>query len=124
MSDSQLAWHHLARDKPACPWHDNEMHTYIQAHVETHTDIHTHAISPSLLRYKEMCGYREAQYLYSSVHQIPVETTGTQQDPLFMLETRVGKEIHWKLNETQLAAGEGAGPIFGTDFYLKCSAGN
>jgi len=74
--DSQLAWHHLARDKPVCPWHDNETHTHAQTDVKTYRYQHT--MSYSLLRYKEKRRYREAWTLKPScVGQIPVKRGST-----------------------------------------------
>lgn len=130
MSDSQLAWHHLARDKPACPWHDNETHTHIHTQRRKHTQIQTHTISPSLLRYKEKCSQREARQLKRVVfirsrwkEAVPGYKTETQQDPLFILDTRVGirntEELEW---DSAGGCGGSWTNIWEKAFYLKCSA--
>lgn len=98
MSDSQLAWHHLAQ---ACPWHDNEGHTQTHADIKTH--LCTHTISPTLLRYlwgiyksdafKDVGHLKQVLFIRSQWKEVALGyTTETQQDPLFILKTRMGKE--------------------------------
>lgn len=103
-SDSQLAGHHLAPQRPARPWHDNETHTQTRNGQKTraaaHTLAHTNTRTQRRLFSLQVEGEWESlQTLKTSFLLVRSSEEGEEeelksQDPLFHLRMERERETH------------------------------